>query len=997
MMQLLRAATQYGQAEVDEQAKAQEERFHFEVRKAIAKSTKAAAAIRADAEAAKTGNQPTVRLRDLDAAASLASAFDEDDFESREVQSRQRRASSGVVDNIVAAIGPNSDPHRKKRKVNRKKRVQSPALAAKVAAMEKAKADKAKLAAGADGETQALDANKLTEDNKLAWNVVAAVTHHAAHMEAEKAKAKASTKDNPHNWACKVCTYRNVTTSDILTTCQMCGTKAPGLLYTPEAPEYACLSTMYLYKFFAADWKLFDAFRHEEGLATLQAEAESKWYGDLDKARFNLRLSVARSLANSLAILVQSSASLDDDECQFDPKRFLTEVYFTGKKKRAPGSPTNAATAGGDEEEAAKEGQVDVFGGPLNVANVIVASKDWGVFVPRHLCPGTVVEVYFPALAVNVTAVVEQLHCTRKFAYVMRIVKPSAYATVFEAVVDHARGIMWIKQATQHVVLCLAGASKYSVVIGASAAEAVVDSARARGVTTVSTSGGGGAKSSGASPADSPGSRQDGSVKRKHSKKKRRKQPKGGFDCILCAAANKARRLFTKTQRAADASGADAPNTTSVIHSSKPDTSAQRAAAREQQEVEAAIRAVEDAKKQDAARIAVATETAAAKAAAAVAKQHQQKQAELAAAEALMEEAVKEARAEKARKAEAARQAKLKQQQQKQERQEREKQEKECAEAKALEAQQAKAREIQEAKDREEQAARVRAERDAKARAEQELRARAEEATRAAAEQEARAAAEATALAAAAEAKAAQETAEQAAAVAAAAEAKAAAERARAEDERAEKEAEAIAKAEAEARARAAARAKAIAEAEARAKAEAEAKAAQQAEAEAKAEAEAAARREDEARRTAEAEMEAEATAAARIAEARAKLELIRTAEQRQSHAGSGVIGRLTAAKQQEETRKAVSARENAAQAKAKLAQIRTAEQRAKRTGSGTIATRAAKARQEAEQKAAQSEKALKGLYSDVSSFAVLRGMEQLQAMAASKTTQQQVEAKAQM
>lgn len=227
---------------------------------------------------------------------------------------------------------------------------------------------------------------------------------------------------------------------------------------------------MYLYKFFAADWKLFDAFRHEEGLATLQAEADSKWFGDLDKARFSMRLSVARSLANSLAILVQSSESSPDADQPFDVQRYLCEHFWDSKDRannglaarRQQSAAAAAAEAdGGDGEEDV----ADIFGGPLNVADIIGASRAWGVFVPRHLCPGTVVSVFFPALAVNVTAVVEQLHCTRKFAYTLRIVQPAAYATVFEAVLDHARGLMWIKQAMQQVCarvcvclcLCLAG------------------------------------------------------------------------------------------------------------------------------------------------------------------------------------------------------------------------------------------------------------------------------------------------------------------------------------------------------------------------------------------------------------------------------------------------------------------------------------------------------------------------------------------------------------
>lgn len=185
-----------------------------------------------------------MRLRDLDAAASLASAFeDEDDLEDEVVTVRARRQSGAgsVVDHIVAAIGPRDKSSKPKRKVTRKaRRGKSPALVAKAQQkQQEEELERQKLALGPSASAvEASDANALSEDNKLAWNVVAAVTHHAASMAKEKARAGKPKRDNPHNWACRTCTYRNVTTNDILTKCQMCGAKSPGLLYTPDAPEY---------------------------------------------------------------------------------------------------------------------------------------------------------------------------------------------------------------------------------------------------------------------------------------------------------------------------------------------------------------------------------------------------------------------------------------------------------------------------------------------------------------------------------------------------------------------------------------------------------------------------------------------------------------------------------------------------------------------------------------------------------------------------------------
>jgi hypothetical protein len=105
---------------------------------------------------------------------------------------------------------------------------------------------------------------------------------------------------------------------------------------------------------------------------------------------------------------------------------------------------------------------------------------------------------------------------------------------------------------------------------------------------------------------------------------------------------------------------------------------------------------------------------------------------------------------------------------------------------------------------------------------------------------------------------------------------------------------------------------------------------------------------------------------------------------------------------QEDTAQKLEQARNNSTAARAKLDTIRTVEQRQARTGfSVTAAAAAAKAKSAVDAKAAKAaesqNKVLKGLYSDVSSFAVLRGMEQLQAMAVSPATQQQVAAKAEM
>ena len=61
MMALLRAATQHGQAELDDREKAAEERFHFKVKEGIARSTKAAEAIMADSTSPNADGQDPVR------------------------------------------------------------------------------------------------------------------------------------------------------------------------------------------------------------------------------------------------------------------------------------------------------------------------------------------------------------------------------------------------------------------------------------------------------------------------------------------------------------------------------------------------------------------------------------------------------------------------------------------------------------------------------------------------------------------------------------------------------------------------------------------------------------------------------------------------------------------------------------------------------------------------------------------------------------------------
>ena len=140
----------------------------------------------------------------------------------------------------------------------------------------------------------------------------------------------------------------------------------------------------------------------------------------------------------------------------FDARLYLHGDYFLTSPgglpaPPRPGSAAAAAAAsaaaqstggGGGPPDSHHQQQAAVvvdgaYGAPLNVADVITLSRQWGVFVPQHLCPGTVLDVLFPALGVNVTAVVEQLHCTRKFAYTLRIVRPAAYVTCTRTL--HAR------------------------------------------------------------------------------------------------------------------------------------------------------------------------------------------------------------------------------------------------------------------------------------------------------------------------------------------------------------------------------------------------------------------------------------------------------------------------------------------------------------------------------------------------------------------------------
>mgnify|MGYP000515668012 CR=1 FL=1 len=213
-------------------------------------------------------------------------------------------------------------------------------------------------------------------------------------------------------------------------------------------------------------------------------EAELKFGGDVAKARFGLRLKVGKSLANTLAILVRASPSAANEPL---PNSLVPTPNQNFEMESVPMN-------------------------PLNIADLIEQSENTGVYIPSHLCPGTIVSVPFPALGIDVTALVLSLTCTQKFAYTLQILEPHAYATVFEAVVDHNKNLMWIKQATQQVVLCLAGASKYNIVSKAQ------------------------------SPRKSKSRRSSKSSKRppKHSPKSR---------CPMCTALRKAKRIQAKTRK----------------------------------------------------------------------------------------------------------------------------------------------------------------------------------------------------------------------------------------------------------------------------------------------------------------------------------------------------------------------------------------------------------------------------------------------------------------